>query len=426
MRIKKTFTTENEVTVTITVETRELAPIKDRVVAKLGRQVRLPGFRQGKAPAAILERNLDQNQLQTEVIEEAINTMYVQAMNAEGLRPVALPQISIKKFVPFTELEFEAQVEVIGEVKLPDYTKMKKTRPEVSITAKDIQEVLDSLRVRAASKQEVERAAKKKDEVTIDFAGKDSKGQPVQGADGKDYPLILGSNTFIPGFEDNLIGAKKGDSRSFTLTFPKTYGVKALANKKVTFDVTVKKVEELSEPPLDDAFAKKIGPFKNLTELKDDIKKQLTTERQYQADRDFESELVQEIAAKTKMVVPKSLVDEQITRLEQEEKQNLAYRGQTWQEHLQAEGVNEEEHRESKRGPATERVKAGLVLAEIAQKEKLSVTPEELEIRLQLLKGQYKDPAMQAELDKPENRADIESRLLTEKTVAKLVGYTTK
>ena len=121
--------------------------------------------------------------------------------------------------------------------------------------------------------------------------------------------------------------------------------------------------------------------------------------------------------------MPKSLVEEENQRLEDQEKQNLAYRGQTWQEHLQAEGINEEEHRQRHYPEALERVKVGLILSEIAEREGLQVTPEELEIRLQILKGQYQDPQMRAELDKPENRRDIQARLLTEKTLAKLVDY---
>jgi trigger factor len=202
--------------------------------------------------------------------------------------------------------------------------------------------------------------------------------------------------------------------------------VAALQSKEVTFKVDVKKVAELAEPKVDDGFAAKTGPFKNLAELKTDIKKQLSLERQQQADREFENQLVQAITAKSTVEAPKSLVDEQILRAEEEEKRNLTYRGQTWQEHLKEEGVTEEQHRERNRAQTEERVKAGLVLNEIAELEKIEVTPEELEIRLQILKGQYQDGAMQAELDKPENRQEIASRIMTEKTLAKLVEYVAK
>jgi trigger factor len=223
-----------------------------------------------------------------------------------------------------------------------------------------------------------------------------------------------------------MVGLKAGDNKEFNITFPNDYAVAALKNQKISFKVQIKKVNELTEPKLDDELAAKLGPFKNLAELKKDIKRQLHSERQAEADRQYESELIQKISDKSIMQIPLKLIDEQLERLEEEEKRNLAYRGQTWQEHLKTEGVNEEQHRDRHRPEAEARVKAGLVLSEIAEREKLDIQPEELEIRLQMLKGQYADPAMQAELDKPENRQDIAARLLTEKTIAKLVSYASK
>jgi trigger factor len=234
---------------------------------------------------------------------------------------------------------------------------------------------------------------------------------------------MLGSDSFIPGFEDNLIGVKAGEEKTFTLAFPKDYGVKALQSRKVTFKVTVTKVNELAKPKIDDAFAAKVGPFKSLAELKADIKKQVTIERGTESERAYENELIEKIVEQSKVPLPQSIVGEEIERLETEERQNLVYRGQTWQEHLAEEGVTETEHREQKRPQAENRVKAGLVLSEIAEREKITVTPEELEIRIQLLKGQYQDKQMQIELDEPENRRDILSRMVTEKTIDKLKTY---
>ena len=136
--------------------------------------------------------------------------------------------------------------------------------------------------------------------------------------------------------------------------------------------------------------------------------------------------MLEKIAAKSTVAIPESLINEEIDRIEEEEKRNVVYRGQTWQEHLDAEGITAEEHRAKQRPAAELRVKAGLILGEISEEEHITVTPEELELRIQLLKGQYPDPAMQAELDKPENRRDIMSRLMTEKTLLKLRDYATK
>lgn len=426
MQVTKEQVNPTTIKLTLVADQDLLDETKKKVLTHLARDhVKLPGFRKGKAPLELVEKNVDQSLLQSEFLEEAVNELYVQAAQNERLRPVAQPKVSVTKFVPFTTLEITAEVEAVGQVKLPDYAKIKATKPVVVVTDKDVDDVIDNLKLRAATKEEVKRAAEDGDEVWIDFAGVDAKTkEPVAGADGKDYPLILGSNTFIPGFEDNLTGLKAGEEKTFDITFPKDYGVKALQNKKVTFTVTVNKVQKVVSPKVDDAFAASVGPFKTVKELRADIKRQVEQERGFEAERNYENELVQKIAEKTTVAIPDSLIEEEIDRIEDQEKQNTAYRGQTWQEHLDEEGLTAEEHRNKNRAGAELRVKAGLVLSEIAQKEGIEVTPEELEMRLQLLKGQYQDASMQAELDKPENVRDIASRLLTEKTLDKLKGYT--
>jgi trigger factor len=426
MQVKKTTHSQTEVTLTIIPKTAELAALKEHTLGHFQSRVKVAGFREGKAPLNLVEKQIDPNALQQEFLEEAINQLYPEAVRTENIRPVDRPEITIKKFVPFTELEFEAKVAVVGQIKLPDYTKIKKPLPTVKVTAADVDGVIESLRTRLAEKIDVDRATKTGDQVWIDFKGTDAKGQPVKGADGKDYPLELGSKTFIPGFEENVEGLKAGESKTFELTFPKDYGVKALSNKKITFEVTVTKVQEIVRPATDDNFAAKAGPFKTMAELKADITKQLTMEREREAGLDYESELIREITAKSKLVIPEVMVADQVERMLAELKQNLSYRGQTYQEFLESETKTEEQYRKEVLAPqAEERVKASLVLAEVAEKEKIEVTPEELEIRLQTLKGQYQDAAMQAELDKPEARRDIAMRMLSEKTVAKLSSYAT-
>lgn len=423
MHITRTNPTPTETKVVVKAEPAELNKAKELAIKHLAPQVKVPGFRQGHVPPAIIEKNVDQNMLQSEVLEHAIQTLYASVVRQEQLRPVANPQIAIKKFVPFTDLEFEATVPTVGQIKLADYKKVKLAKPAVKIEAKDIDEIIKSLQVRAAERKEVTRAAKVGDEISFDFNGTNSKGEPVNGAEGKEYPLIIGSNAFIPGFEPELVGLKPGDEKSFTVTFPKNYGVKALQGKKVTFTVKAHKVTELVEPKVDDNFAAAVGPFKTVQELKDDIKKSLEFERGREAEGQYENELLQKIADKSVIEIPKMLIDEQIDRVENEEKQNLMYRGQTWEDHLKEEGVTAEEHREQKRPVAEQRVKVSIMLSEIADAEGVQVTDDEVDIRLQLMQAQYKDPTAQAELAKPEARLDIENRIRTEKTLDKLKGY---
>ncbi len=396
----------------------ELAKIKQKVLKKLQPQVKVAGFRDGKVPLEVVEKNIDGQRLQTEFIDEAINTLYIAALREDRIRPVGQPKVEIKKFVPFTTLDVELELPVVGEVKLPDYKKLNVKRPEVKVEAKQVTEVIENLRLRAAEKEEVKRAAKDGDEAVIDFKGVDAKGEDVKGADGNDYPLALGSGTFIPGFEENVVGMKPGDDKEFKVTFPKDYGAKALQNAKVTFTVKLKKVMEVKKPKADDELAKKVGPFETLADLKKDIKKQLEHDAKHKAERDYEAAIVEAVTEKTKVKIPESLITEQEDMVINEVKQNTVQRGLTYQEYLKQLGVSEEEYRKTEINKEAERrIKAGLVLSEIADIEGIDVTPEELESRLQQLKGQYQDKQMQAQLDQPENRREINARLRSEKVI---------
>jgi trigger factor len=427
MQTSLTKISDTKVKITVTADAADISPYKDKVLVRLGKEVKLAGFRPGKAPLHMVEKSVDQTVLQREFLDEAMTALYTQAVNAEKIRPVSKPEVSVKKFVPFTTLDFEVETEMVGNIKLADYKKIKLAKPKPEVTAKDVNDVLDTLKLRVADKQEVNRAVKKGDEATIDFKGVDMKDEPINGADGKDYPLTIGSNTFIPGFEDNVIGMKPGESKTFELTFPKDYGVKALANKKVKFTVDVKKVQEVVEPKLDDSFAPKVGPFKTLKDLKDDIKKQLADEKQNETDKNYMNELVGKITDKSSVSLPDSMIEHQIEHNLEDLKRNIVYRGQTLQEFFEQEGTTEEKYREEVLRPQAEKqVKGSLILSEIADTERVTITPEELEIRLQVLKGQYQDAQMQAELDKPEARQDIASRMLTEKVLSKLEEYATK
>jgi trigger factor len=427
MHVTRTDVSSTQVTLTVEAAEATLAPIKNQILEKLAKNVKLPGFRPGTAPIGLVEKNVDQTQLQTEFLDEAMTQLYAKATEQESIRPVTRPEVSIKKFVPFTELEFDVTTHVVGKISLPDYKKITAKKDAVNVTEKDIKGVVESLQKRMAERKAVERGAKTGDETTIDFKGVDSKGDPVSGAEGKDYPLLLGSNTFIPGFEDNLIGMKTGDEKTFTLTFPKEYGVKALANKDVRFTVTVKQVQELTEPKADDEFAAKVGPFKKLDELESDIKQQLLAEREKEAAHRQQDELVKKVVDKSSLDLPEPLIEQQIIYNMDEVRRNVTYRGQTMAEYLESEGMSEEEFKEKELKPqAIQQLKTSMVLGEIAERENLQVTPEELNVRLQLLKSQYNDPNMQAELDKPENQRDIASRMLSEKVVTLLAAASEK
>ncbi len=409
---------DTEAIIEIAATAEELLKIKNKVLKKLASKVKVSGFRDGKIPIAVVEKNVSSDVLQSEFIDEAVNTLYIAAIKNERLRPVGQPKVDIKKFVPFTALEVIINLPVVGEVKLANYKVLKSKRNALKLDKKKIDEVIENLLSRGATKREVSSEAADKDEVIIDFKGVDVKGKSVKGADGKDYSLVIGSKAFIPGFEENLIGMKAGDKKDFDVTFPKDYGVKSLQKAKVTFSVTIKKVNEVSRPKLDDDFAAQIGPFKTVDELKADIKKQLEIEESQKIERDYEEAILKEISDKTKVKIPDTLIKEQEGIVLREVKQNVVQRGLTFKEFLDNQKTTEDDYMKKEIVPeAKRRIKAGLILNEIADLEGVTVSEEELNTRITQLKARYNDPKMVEQLDAEENRRELKSRLRSEKVI---------
>ncbi len=280
MQVTRKDISDTKVKLTITLSLEELVHAKQHELQEQAKSVKVAGFRKGKAPLTVVEKQLDENQLQVSVINHAINDFYGKAVEEQKLRTLNQPDVTIGKFVPFTELEFVAEVEIMPKVKLGDYKKIKKTVAKVTVTEKDVEDVLSNLRSQMAEKKDSEKPAKKGDDVIIDFTGTDKEGKAVSGASGTDYSLNLGSNSFIPGFEDGLIGVKKGDTKELKLSFPKDYHAQTLAGTAITFNVTVKNVQAVTLPEVNDELAAKIGPFKTAKELNADIKKQLEEQKQ--------------------------------------------------------------------------------------------------------------------------------------------------
>ena len=428
MQISTKQLTPTKIEITVAADDSLLTRVKDAVLKDMAKDVQVAGFRKGHAPAHVVEKAVDQSQLQSRFMEGAVSEMYAHAIVEKQLRPVGQPNVNITKYVPFTALEAKMEVDVVGEVKLPDYKKVKHSVKATKADDKEVERVIDDLLARDATKKTVEKAAADGDEVVIDFKGVDTKTkEAIAGAEGQGYPLIIGSNTFIPGFEPELIGLKTNDEKTFDITFPKDYGSKELQDKKVTFTIKVNEVKEIELPKLDDAFAAKVGPFKTVAELRSDIRKQIQAEKDFQAERQLENDVLMELAEKSKTAIPEALTEDETERMIAEEKRNILYRGQTWQEYLASLGETEDEHRKALSEQALLRVKIGVVLGEVAQAEKITVEDDELEARVAQLKAQYaSDKQMMEELDKPENMRDIASRILTEKTIAKLVDYATK
>ena len=428
MKTNVKYLSDTRVELTISLDAKELEAAEQVALTKLAKNIKVPGFREGKVPASVAAKSVDPNALMQQTMEDALSKAVAEAFIAENIQVLDRPEVDVKKFVPKSEMEFVAEAEVLPKVTLGDYKKLKVEKQKVAVTAKEVDDIINRMREASAEKQAADRAAKDGDEVIIDFVGKKDE-VAFDGGTATDYSLKLGSNSFIPGFEEGIIGKKPGETFDLDLAFPDDYHVADLAGAKVVFTTTLKKVNELVLPTVDDTFAKKVNEnVATVKELKDDIKRELTAQKEREATEKLKDNLVGALVEVSKVPVPQVLVDDQVRSIEQDMRQNLMYQNITLEQYLSAQKFKDEDDWKSKEViPAAEkRVKAGLVLAELSKELKIEATNKELEEHVNLYRQQYgNNPEALKQFDDPEVQRDIANRLLTEKTVDKLVALNT-
>lgn len=413
---------DTKVQLTITVSADELAAAEQVALIKLSKNIKVAGFRTGKVPASVAAKNVEPQALQEQLLDDAISKAVADAFLSEKIQAIERPSVEVKKYVPKDLLEFTAEVEVLPEAKLGDYKNLKARPEKEAVTPEEINEIIERMRQGFAEKSDVDRAAKDGDEVVIDFAGK-KDGVAFDGGTGTDYSLKIGSNQFIPGFEEGLIGHKAGETVDLELTFPKDYHAKDLAGAKVVFTTTLKKVQELSLPKVDDELAKKAGPFQTIAELKADIKREISTQKERAALDKHREALISELIDKSTVSAPEVLVADQMRSIEQDFAQNLLYRGLELDSYLRSNGFKDEDDwREKEVKPAAERrIKASIILNEVTKAENITATDEEIDEHVEVHKRQYaNNPEALKQFETAEVRRDIANHYVTEKAIDKL------
>lgn len=419
---------DTNVCLTITLGADELNAAEQVALTKMARDLKVPGFRKGKVPVSVAAKHVNPMALQEQVLDNALSKAVAEAFMNEKLQALERPSVEVKKFVPNQEVEFTAEATVVPPVKLGDYKKLKAKAQAVKVEAKDVDEIIERMQQNFVDKAEVTRAAREGDEAIIDFVGK-KDGVAFDGGSAKDFALKLGGGQFIPGFEEGVVGHKAGETFDLELEFPKDYHAENLAGAKVVFSVTLHKVNELKLPELNDEFAAKCGPFTDIKELKADIKREITAQKEREAKEKLKDELVAELADSSKVALPELLIDDQLRSIEQDLMQNLSYRGLTMDSYLKAQGFKDKADWQKKeaRPAAEKRVKAGLVLAELSKELGVEVGREELDRQISTFKQQYgKDAKLAARFDDPNIHRDIANRMITEKTIDKLVELNSK
>ena len=421
MKTKVKKLSDARVEITVTLDAKDLKAASEKAVEKLAKEINVTGFRKGKVPADVAKKFIPENDLNAEAADIAVRTTIITAFSENSKQPLVIPNANITKYVPGEILEYTATADVLPEVKLGDYKKLEVKKPEHKITEKDIEGVLKNLASSFAEKKVTKRTAKLDDEVVIDFVGK-KDGKAFDGGSAKDYKLVLGSKTFIPGFEDGIVGHEPGDKFELELTFPKDYGVKDLAGAKTVFEVLLKQVNEVVKPAIDDELAKKCGPFKDLAALKEDIKKNLEMQAEHEAKEKNKNDLVEALVKKSKVSAPEILIDDQMRMLKDDVTRNAMSMGLSFEDYIKHAGETTESWEKKAREVSEQRVKGSLVLQNLALAEKITVSDDIVAAKIAELKDVYKkSPEALKSLKDPNVKMDIRNRMIIEKTLDYLV-----
>lgn len=421
MKIKSKRLSDSRVELTVTLEAEDLKEAQKKALNKLAKEVKVEGFRKGKVPTEVAAKFIPENDLNAETIDIAVRTTVIEAFRKEEKSPLVIPNVNVTKYVPGETAEYTATADIVPDVKLGDYKKLGVKKPETKVQDKDVKGILDELATSFAEKKVVKRAAKLTDEVVIDFVGK-KDGEAFKGGSAKDYKLTLGSKTFIPGFEDGIVGHEAGDKFNLELTFPKDYGVAELAGAKTVFEVLLKQVNEVNKAKIDDEMAKKCGPFENLEALKADIRKNLTAQNQHRDDEQFKDKLVEALVKKSKIPVPEVLIEDQMRVIRDDISRNAASQGMTLEDFVKANGETMESWEKEAKKIAEARVKGSLALQNVAVAEKIQVSDAEVAAKINELKDVYKKSSEALKsLKDPNVKMDIKNRMVIEKTLDFLV-----
>ena len=408
---------KSQVELTIEVNAAEFEAAVEKAYQKMRRKISVPGFRPGKAPRKMIERMYGAEVFFEEAINIAFPEAYEAAVEQEKLQVVGYPAVEMVGEVTKDGFTFKATAPVYPEVTLGEYKGLKAEKPEVKVTAADVNERLKTLADRNTRLVSVDRAAKSGDTAVIDFEGF-LDGKPFEGGKGENHSLELGSGSFVPGFEDQVIGMKAGEEKDIDITFPENY-TKDLAGKQVVFHVKVNEVKEKQTPALDDEFAKDVSEFETLKELKDDTKAKITAEREQSAKIAFENALLEKVAGDIKADIPEVMIEEQCRRFLDEFKQRLQAQGIPYDQYCKMTGMDEAKFMEDGREPAVRQVKMDLAIAAIIKAENLDVTDEEIEEKYKSMAEQYG-----MELDMLKKYLDaptVRNQLLNEKAIAVVV-----
>ena len=416
----------NKVTLKITVDNNKFEEAVNKAYNKTKGKYNIPGFRKGKAPKVVIETQYGKGVFYNDAIDMLFPEVYPEAIKELNIDPIDRPDLDIEELSKDNGLVMVVNVEVKPEFELGAFKGIEISKVDNTVSEEDVEARLNEMVNRNARLTSVEdKALENGDTAVIDFEGFEN-GVAFEGGKGENYNLVIGSNTFIPGFEDQLVGKKAGEEVEVNVTFPETYHAENLAGKPVVFNVKVNDVKVKEVPALDDEFAKDTTEFETLAELRADVKAKLEEQAKNAADAEMRNALVEKVSANTEVEVPEAMVQHQIDNMLMELNYQLQYQGLNLEQLLQMTGRGLDELREERRADAERLVKSSLVLEAIAEKENVEANDADVDAELEKMAAMYN---MEVEKIKSSLREtdieDIKGQIKIRKTLDLLVENAT-
>lgn len=423
MAVKSEQVEKNLVKITFEVSREKFEEGINNSYNKNKSKFNIPGFRKGKVTKAIIEKYYTEAVFYDDAINYVLPDAYDAAVKESGLDVVARPEIDVEEIKAGEPVVFTALVTTKPEVTLGTYKGIKVEKIENNVTDEDVDKEIEAARMRNARVISVDdRAVQSGDIAVINFEGF-CDGVAFEGGKGENYDLEIGSNTFIPGFEDQIIGAEIGKEIDVNVTFPEEYHSAELAGKPAVFKVTVNEIKVKELPELDDDFASEVSEFETVKEYKDSVKAKLEEQAEKKTKQETENAVIEEVVKNAEVEIPQAMIDTQIDRMINDFSQRMQYQGMTLDMYLQYTGSTIEQMRENFKEQAEKQCKVTLVIEAVMNKEGIDVTDEELEDKIVEMSKMYN-----MELDKlkevlrPEDKEDIQKDIKFSKTVDMLVN----
>jgi len=390
MQITKKELEKNQVELKIEVSLEEMKPFLEKAASKMSQNAKLPGFRPGKAPYELVKNKFGEMAIYQEALDMIISDSFYKAITREKIESIGQPEIKVEKIAPGNPLSYTAIVSLLPKVTLGEWQTLAIKKKQVKADKEDIDKTLEQLQNMQVKETAVDRAAKKGDKVEVDFEVLIDK-VVIEGGKNPRYPLVLGEGRMIPGFEDQIVAMKKDDSKEFELDFPKEYFQKNLAGKKATFKVKLLSVFERELPKLDDSLAKGIG-MESIEKLKEQLSQNITQDKEAKEKQRVEGEAIQAIVKQSTIGdIPDKLIDNEIHKMSHELEHSISQQGMDMAGYLKSINKTMEDLKKDFRPQAEERIKAALVMRQIAQEEKVQIDDKQIDEEIKKQTEMHKD-----------------------------------